>query len=303
MVEYFRLLRPHNTPRPRRVFLGACASAMIPLLRLAVRYAPVSREKLWPLVLRYFAWRRHDFTARTISGDTFTGNTSDLIQRFIYYFGFWDPHVEDAMRRWLRPGDVFVDVGANIGYFSLTAARIVGPSGKVIAVEACPSTFAALQANVQRNGYRNVRCVNVAAHDHSGSITIYSGKDGNIGSASLMRAYGHAEIVPCAPLTEILTAEELTRARFIKIELEGAEAAVLHGIDTAKLPQDGCLLVEANPESMGELTALFPGWRIYGIDPPGGNGQMGAYFHQTAHRFREIQRVTMAEDVLVTRSA
>lgn len=63
-------------------------------------------------------------------------DTQDLIQRYLYLFGAWEPHLTGWLRRRLRPGDGFVDVGANIGVFSVLAARLVGESGRVVAIEA-----------------------------------------------------------------------------------------------------------------------------------------------------------------------
>lgn len=74
--------------------------------------------------------------ARTRFGATFAVDTQDLIQRYLYLFGVWEPHMTRWLQRRLKPGDVFVDVGANIGYYSILASRLVGARGKVVAIEA-----------------------------------------------------------------------------------------------------------------------------------------------------------------------
>src|SRR6266545_4932566 len=80
-----------------------------------------------------------------VAGDTDSGHeagvrllveTDDLIQGYIYLFGVWEPNITDWIRRTLLPGDTFVDVGSNIGYYSTLAARLVGSAGSVVAIDA-----------------------------------------------------------------------------------------------------------------------------------------------------------------------
>ncbi|HEX9841452.1 MAG TPA: FkbM family methyltransferase, partial [bacterium] len=68
----------------------------------------------------------------------------------------WEPCETEAFRAALRPGRAVLDVGANVGHYTLVAARAVGPRGHVWAFEPAPRPFAALTANVRLNGLRNV---------------------------------------------------------------------------------------------------------------------------------------------------
>ena len=70
--------------------------------------------------------------------------------------GVYEPHVTAAIRRVLRPGDTFVDLGANVGYFSLMAATLVGRMGHVIGFEARPDNVALAKRSVRKNGFENV---------------------------------------------------------------------------------------------------------------------------------------------------
>lgn len=81
---------------------------------------------------------RHPVTAaaHTIDGIAFPNvTTTDIIQRYLYLFGTWEPHLTAWIHQRLTPGATFIDVGANIGYYSLLAAHLVGPTGRVVAVE------------------------------------------------------------------------------------------------------------------------------------------------------------------------
>ena len=147
-----------------------------------------------------------------------------MVQSYIFNFGVWEPEVADVIVQNLAPGDVFVDIGANIGY-DFSAARRVGPEGKVVAIEASPSTFALLQANLKLNAYaKNARAVQVAASDRPGTLNLYDVSEYNIGAATTIASRGGllAATVQARPVLEILDPDEIERVRLIKINVEGA---------------------------------------------------------------------------------
>ena len=90
-------------------------------------------------------------------------NTRDFVQRRIRSFGIFEHNLTYYTIASLCEGDLYVDIGANVGYFTLLASRLVGKSGKVISVEADPVTFMQLLDNLKRNDCRNVSARNVAA--------------------------------------------------------------------------------------------------------------------------------------------
>src|SRR5882757_4827335 len=107
-------------------------------------------------ILRQYPRRR---IVRARFGARFAVDTQDLIQRYIYMFGVWEPHMTRWLQSRLRPGDTFVDVGANIGYYSILASRLVGDEGRVVALEASPAFHQQLLKQVRLNEGRNVRAV------------------------------------------------------------------------------------------------------------------------------------------------
>ena len=119
---------------------------------------------------------------RTRFGFEISGTTEDFVQRYIYVFGVWEPHLTYWIQDRLQPGDTFVDVGANIGYFTLLAAGCIRKQGWCVAIEASPSIFELLKENLELNhvGSR-VRTVNLAASDRDGTLTVYGGPSGNLG--------------------------------------------------------------------------------------------------------------------------
>lgn len=216
----------------------AIRETAFPLIRGYVRYSPLSWGKVTifrKIVEPYLFLRPREFTARTAEGMKVAGNNRDFIQSWIYFFGLTEPNLTHWLHHSLHPGDTFIDVGAHIGAHSLMASKLVGSSGAVVAIEASPSTYVSLQRNLALNRVGNVRAVNMAASDHSGTLKFYRGPNQDLGSSTMYREVAkqgsqfEAE-VEAALLTEILSVSELARARIIKIDVEGAEDAVLRGL-------------------------------------------------------------------------
>ncbi|NIY66400.1 FkbM family methyltransferase [Streptomyces malaysiensis] len=196
--------------------------------------------------------------ARTRFGATFAVDTQDLIQRYLYLFGVWEPHMTRWLQRRLKPGDVFVDVGANIGYYSVLASRLVGGSGKVVAVEASPTFLRLLQRHARRNGCANIRTVNAAVSDREELLTFILASSRNMGANSVVPYDGPAEStfeIAARPLPDLLTEDEITRARVIKVDVEGAEGGVVRGLVPLldRVRPDAELTVEVTPQRMAEL--------------------------------------------------
>src|SRR3990172_2612704 len=105
-------------------------------------------------------------------GATITVDLADLLQRFLYFLGYYEYGVTKLVTSTLRPGDTFIDIGANIGYFTLVASPLVGPSGKVHSFEPIPGIFSTLQSNVAANGLTNVRMNQAAIFETDGELEL-----------------------------------------------------------------------------------------------------------------------------------
>ena len=149
--------------------------------------------------------------------------------RGVYLFGeLLEPelfHLQDL----LRPGDVFFDVGANVGVFTIKAAREVGAEGTVVAIEPSVETAHQLQENVRLNGFKNVRVRVLAAGSITSTDTFYL-NCAKPNSYSLLRV-GDPESVSVlkVSLDDLCRWEQIDRLDYIKIDAEGAEAEVLAG--------------------------------------------------------------------------
>jgi FkbM family methyltransferase len=203
---------------------------------------------------------RKDFLGDTLFGATLLCNPHDLIQTTILHFGVWEPEISSVISGILEPGDIFVDIGANIGYDTLLGSKLVGPEGGVVSIEAAPDTFRRLKENVARNGCQNVRTENLAASDKRGRLSMFSVSSTNLGAASTIPRIGNVRIaeVDAFPLDEILTQQELIRAKLIKIDVEGAEYGILQTIiDKLSIyPRDMQLIVEMSADQP-DATRVF----------------------------------------------
>jgi len=178
-------------------------------------------------------WLEGKVTGTTVFGSKLEIDASDIIGKHIYYLGIWEPILTRWIERRLRPGDLFIDVGANIGYFSLLASKLVGVSGKVVAIEALPQIYRKLAYNLKQNGVNNVRTINVAAWNKSEKVKIFSRQDRPSGTTTLMFEWANQWQlreqleIEARPLAVILTPEEIKTARLIKIDVEGAESHII----------------------------------------------------------------------------
>lgn len=182
----------------------------------------------------------------TRPGFAIEADPDDYMGRAIQYWGLWEPNETRLVAALLAPGDTFVDVGANIGWFTLLAARRVGPRGGVVAIEATPDTLRTLEANLRRNGVGNVALHGVAVGERDGTARIHAhGEIRNIGRNSLIpdAAAAVSWEVPARRLDDLL--RDVPAIRLIKMDIEGAEGLALRGAaETLARPEAPDLLIE-----------------------------------------------------------
>jgi FkbM family methyltransferase len=143
--------------------------------------------------------------------------------------GVYEPNVMDHFKASLRAGDHVLDIGANIGIFTMAAASLVGPSGRVVAVEPLPANHRSLYAGILHNGFENVSVLPFAASDRPGLIPAVCAVDSSNGIVGA-RAQGRSEeyCVPIHRLDDVLAT--LPRLDVVKIDIEGHEPAAWRGM-------------------------------------------------------------------------
>jgi FkbM family methyltransferase len=204
----------------------------------------------------------------------------DYVGRSMYFFADLDPKVSWLVDRYVRKGDVALDIGANLGVVSLRLASRVGPDGQVHAFEPNPAILKYLGKTLSHNVNLPIRLHRVALGSEEANLEL-SLTNGNAGMATLvgsMQKAVHDKItVPVRRLDTILSEAGVQRIDFIKIDVEGFEAQVLlggreaisrfrpraiileeHGaIKEGRLPQSLHLLREAGYEIFGLAKSLM----------------------------------------------
>lgn len=201
---------------------------MIPLFvcgwLLRIRPAPVSVA-----LKRLLRIRRLECT--TPQGVFFVDPASNFGFRLLTD-GQYEPEMLRAIEAMLGPGGVFVDVGANEGYFSTVAAGIVGLSGRVVAIEPQGRLQEILARNFAQNQLPNVTIAPVAISDHGGRAELHIAPDTNTGMSGLApptRYRVPTEMVQTAPLAELLGVLGIGSVDLLKVDVEGHEYEVIMG--------------------------------------------------------------------------
>ena len=156
------------------------------------------------------------------------------------------------MVKHLQEGQTVIDIGAHYGFFSLLAAKIIGKQGRLIAIEAAPSNFALLEKNLR--ALAQAQALQRAASNKKGSLTFYEfpplyseyNTTDPIQYEEAVKASGHTGKkieVPAIQIDELLHAESI-KPNFIKMDVEGAEALVLSGMQHYLSLQQGVLAME-----------------------------------------------------------
>jgi FkbM family methyltransferase len=184
-------------------------------------------------------------------------------KRVLFTPNFFDLKERTLLSRELPIDGIFVDVGANIGAYSLYASFAVS-GAKIIAIEAQPDTFNRLTYNISQNEISNIKALNCAIANRNGEILLFI-NDRNSGESSIKVCDGgslRSIKVPAVTLQKIITDEGLSRIDAIKLDIEGAEDIVLQCFfdEAPKYLWPQLILIENSAHRWGfDLLALLEG--------------------------------------------
>jgi FkbM family methyltransferase len=202
-------------------------------------------------------------------------------------FGNLESSVQEAMLRHLGKGGVFYDIGANLGFFALLGGHMAGlEEGRVYAFEAAPDNAQAIRDNAHLNGVSNIEVIAKAVSSHTGRGRLQIVDDQ---SWSKLAEYGEHPFteevidVDLVAIDDLIEAGEIEPPTVVKIDVEGAEIAVLEGmrktIETHR-PAIICELHDTHADFVAAMTAH--GYRLINLEGTIPVAQEGASAHALA---------------------
>lgn len=169
----------------------------------------------------------------------------------------WEPHVDSVLADVLRPGDVFVDVGANVGYHTFLAASLVGAGGAVVAIEPSAENCRLLWLSKHENGAEQVS-IHALALDRTAGLrylTSHLGSNGGLLPDDVVEVRsGRGSFVTAARLDDL----HVGAVRLMKVDVEGAEFAVLDGAVETVASQRPHLILEFSAEMARRVSGVEP---------------------------------------------
>lgn len=173
-----------------------------------------------------------------------------------YLQGNAEPAVQSALEKYLRPGMIFYDLGANIGLFSLLAARLVGETGKVFSFEPDPEIATRLRRNIARNNFTNISVVEAGVWSTTRNLNFVaadsSSPDRGIGKFAAVGEPSDAPgtPTPCVSLDDFIQSAPPPDA--IKCDIEGAEVEAFRGAETILKTSRPWIICEMHSEAIGQ---------------------------------------------------
>jgi FkbM family methyltransferase len=209
------------------------------LTRPIMRYRTPILHRLLRTVLNAFCPPAQAHNAASLvvpfEGGLINVDTSSSIEYDLLFRGTHEPEIVNLIKHTVRPGDVCLDIGANVGAHTLVMARLAGPSGRVIAVEPHPRMCARLRQNLDLNRLDNVIVVAAALSASDGETDLYGfGEDAfHQGSSSLLPDHEVRMQIRVRSIRGAVLQREysMDSCRLLKIDVEGAEGLVLDELE------------------------------------------------------------------------
>jgi len=176
----------------------------------------------------------------------------------LFFRGSYEEFETETVKKIIKKNDIVLDVGANIGYFTLIFAKLVGKDGIVFAFEPEPTNFDLLKKNVTINGYKNVILIRKALSDRTGKTKLFL-SEGNLGDHIIMDTKENRNSIEIDTITGEDYFRDLNKKiNFIKMDIQGAEINALRGMSS--------LLQKMNEIKI--MIEFAPNWlKNFGNDP------------------------------------
>lgn len=188
------------------------------------------------------------------SGTRINLDLEDWIQKQIYFFGHYEVEKAETLfwKSLIKDNDIILDIGANIGYYSLMASKRI-KSGKIYAFEPVKQTYAKLIKNIELNNFQNIVPVNKAVSNKEDIIEIYVADNKNTGTSSITNHAhfsGEKQPVVAIPIDSFVRENKIPKVDIIKIDVEGAESLVIEGMQETLIKFNPYILIELIDERL-----------------------------------------------------
>ncbi len=239
-------------------------------IRLQIkRYAPslygVIRKVLFPLHQKHTAGKRQSFTEKTVAQISRFGQNfkivldpqNGFVDTEIFTNGIYEPDILKLIQEHLKPGQVFIDIGANIGQHTLFAASVVGETGTVYAFEPIPRLVSQLRESISLNTFEGYCTVLPFACSNEAGNSSLKLRPGNIGGSSINHTNAEYETITISVKTADSCLNELTQVNLIKIDTEGYEVNALAGLEKTLAKHQPKIIVEYSPSLSATSEAAY----------------------------------------------
>ena len=223
-----------------------------PLPKIARRFSLL--RALAYFVQRWILRRSFLLARATSLGLVFKVKAQDVVGRHIYKYHAHEPALGDWLVRNVecREGDVFLDIGANIGWYSMLFSRMARPGSRILAFEPDSLNSQLLRENVRMNGADSVEVIEAAVAESSGRSKLYRYSSNNLGRHSMLETAGRDAVeIDTVGLDDFLERRGMadTRVRLLKIDVEGYEYFALNS-GKAVLRRTELVVSEYSPDIM-----------------------------------------------------
>ncbi len=231
------------------------------------------------LYKKLFFWSmgNKEFTVVDFQGAKFKASTRDFTILPSMLNGNYENKLIAIFQALARPGDTIIDVGANIGIYSIIGSKVVGDKGRIYAFEPEPGNYNLLKHNLQLNSCSNVKPIQKAVGEKKGKLSLFLAKN-STGTHSLINKSNH-EVEGEIEVDVVSLDKELSKVdkiSILKVDVEGYEPIVFRGAKSI-LKKTKILFFEYNKtdvnncSSIDELAGMLKGFKyLYGLDEKAG---------------------------------
>jgi FkbM family methyltransferase len=217
-----------------------------------------------------------------VQGSKMYINPRDMIGGKLWGIGSWETTETALLKKMVKEGMVFADIGANIGYYSLLVSQLVGKEGKIYAFEPAPENYSTLLKNIEMNGYQNIITVNKAVSNTNGIVRFFIDESNPLYHKLKNSKDIKGTIEVNATTLDDYFKDKERKIDIIKMDVEGAELAVLKGMRRVMTENKNLIiLAEFSPENL----------RLFGANPDD-------FLHELVENGFKIYEIDMKEEVL-----